>query len=155
SLDLPESKKFFLFPVKKLEIKINSLDPEYEYWSFTVGIQMPGTKKGEDGNGLDVAVASYFWYPDSLEVAVSMDPGIPIFKVFNLTKVGGGLSGASGLFIDDETVTPKDVVLKILAEADVNVFKMLGWSQTGAARSITRWGELGKISDAQVLLNFS
>lgn len=155
SLDLPESKKFFLFPVKKLEIKINSLDPEYEYWSFTVGIQMPGTKKGEDGNGLDVAVASYFWYPDSLEVAVSLDPGIPIFKVFNLTKVGGGFSGASGLFINDETVTPKDVVLKILAEADVNVFKMLGWSQTGAARSITRWGELGKISDAQVLLNFS
>ncbi|MFR7477932.1 MAG: VWA domain-containing protein [Acutalibacteraceae bacterium] len=155
SLDLPDSKKFFLFPVKKLELKINSLDPEYEYWSFTVGIQMPGTKKGEDGNGLDVAVASYFWYPDSLEVAVSLDPGIPIFKVFNLTKVGGGLSGASGLFIDDETVTPKDVVLKILAEADVNVFKMLGWPQTGAARSITRWGELGKISDAQVLLNFS
>lgn len=65
------------------------------------------------------------------------------------------MAGASGLFIQDDSVTKKDATLKVLAEADINVFKMLGWKQTGAARSITRWGELGKISDAQVLLNFS
>lgn len=159
SLELPDSKKFFLFPVKELGVKINSLDPEYEYWSFDVSILMPGVKliRGDkqSDSTLDVAVGSYFWYPDSLEVAASLDPGIPIFKVFNLTKVGGGLGGASGLFITDDTVDKKDVTLKVLAEADINVFKMLGWKQTGAARSITRWGELGKIANAQVLLNFS
>lgn len=159
SLKLPDDKKFFLFPVKELGLKINSLDPDYEYWSFNVSILMPGVKviKGDrqSDSTIDVAVGSYFWYPDSLEAAVSLDPGIPIFKVFNLTKVGGGMAGASGLFISDDTVAKKDVTLKVLAEADINVFKMLGWKQTGAARSITRWGELGKISDAQVLLNFS
>lgn len=159
SLELPDNKKFFLFPVKELGLKINSLDPEYEYWSFNASILMPGIKlipgNKQSENTLDVAVGSYFWYPDSLEVAASLDPGIPIFKVFNLTKVGGGLAGASGLFITDDTVDTKDVTLKVLAEADINVFKMLGWKSTGAARSITRWGELGKISDAQVLLNFS
>lgn len=159
SLDLPDNKKFFLFPVKELGLKINSLDPNYEYWSFDVSILMPGIQviKGnkQSDSTLDVAVGSYFWYPDSLEVAASLDPGIPIFKVFNLTKVGGGLAGASGLFIDDDTIDRKDVTLKVLAEADINVFKMLGWKSTGAARSITRWGELGKIADAQVLLNFS
>ena len=159
SLDLPDNKKFFLFPVKELGLKINSLDPDYEYWSFNVSILMPGIKlipgSAQSEDSLEVAVGSYFWYPDSLEVAASMDPGIPIFKVFNLTKVGGGLTGASGLFITDKTVDTKDVTLKVLAEADINVFKMLGWKSTGAARSITRWGELGKISDAQVVLNFS
>ncbi len=158
-LTLPDDKKFFLFPVKKLGLKINSLDENYEYWNFNASILMPGVKviKGsaQEENTIDVAVGSYFWYPDSLEVAVTMDPGIPIFKVFNLTKVGGGMAGASGLFIQDDTVTKKDVTLNVLAEADINVFKMLGWKQTGAARSITRWGELGKISDAEVLLNFS
>lgn len=145
--------------MKKLGLKINSLDENYEYWNFDVSILMPGVKviNGSDqsDSSIDVAVGSYFWYPDSLEVAVTMDPGIPIFKVFNLTKVGGGMAGASGLFIQDDSVTKKDATLKVLAEADINVFKMLGWKQTGAARSITRWGELGKISDAQVLLNFS
>lgn len=159
SLDLPDNKKFFLFPVKELGLKINSLDPDYEYWSFDVSILMPGIKMipgdKQSDSTLDVAVGSYFWYPDSLEVAASLDPGIPIFKVFNLTKVGGGLAGASGLFITDDTVATKDVTLKVLAEADINVFKMLGWKETGASRSITRWGELGKISDAQVVLNFS
>lgn len=158
-LSLPDDKKFFLFPVKKLGLKINSLDENYEYWNFDVSILMPGVKviNGSDqsDSSIDVAVGSYFWYPDSLEVAVTMEPGIPIFKVFNLTKVGGGMAGASGLFIQDDSVTKKDVTLKVLAEADINVFKMLGWKQTGAARSITRWGELGKISDAQMLLNFS
>ncbi|HIW74644.1 MAG TPA: VWA domain-containing protein [Firmicutes bacterium] len=159
SLTLPDNKKFFLFPVKELGLKINSLDPDYEYWSFDVSILMPGIQviKGnkQSDSTLDVAVGSYFWYPDSLEVAASLDPGIPIFKVFNLTKAGGGMAGASGLFISDDTVAKKDVTLKVLAEADINVFKMLGWKETGAARSITRWGELGKIADAQVLLNFS
>lgn len=159
NLTLPDNKKFFLFPVKKLGLKINSLDADYEYWSFDVSILMPGVKvvngSNQSESGIDVSVGSYFWYPDSLEVAVSMDPGIPIFKVFNLTKVGGGMSGASGLFIQDDTIETKDVTLKVLAEADINVFKMLGWKQTGAARSITRWGELGKISDAEVVLNFS
>ncbi len=159
SLDLPDNKKFFLFPVKELGLKINSLDPAYEYWSFDVSILMPGIKlipgNKQSDSTLDVAVGSYFWYPDSLEVAASLDPGIPIFKVFNLTKAGGGLAGASGLFITDDTVDKKDVTLKVLAEADINVFKMLGWKQTGASRSITRWGELGKISNAQVVLNFS
>ncbi len=159
NLKLPDNKKFFLFPIKELGVKINSLDPDYEYWSVDVSILMPGIKvirgNKQSDSTLDVAVGSYFWYPDSLEVAASLDPGIPIFKVFNLTKVGGGLAGASGLFISDDTVDKKDVALKVLAEADINVFKMLGWKNTGAARSITRWGELGKISDAQVLLNFS
>lgn len=158
NLTLPDDKKFFLFPVQKLGLKINSLDPDYEYWSFTVGIQLPGVKltsSSQEKDGLEVSVGSYFWYPDSLEVAVSLDPGIPIFKVFNLTKVGGGMTGASGLFIQDDKVEKKDLTLKILAEADINVFKLLGWPQTGAARSITRWGELGKISDAEVVLNFS
>lgn len=158
-LTLPDDKKFFLFPVKKLGLKINSLDKDYEYWSFDVSILMPGIKvqKGsaQSENCIDVAAGSYFWYPDSLEIAASLDPGIPIFKVFNLTKVGGGLSGASGLFITDEAVDKKDVILKVLAEADINVFKILGWKQTGAASSITRWGELGKIIDAEVRLNFS
>lgn len=159
NLTLPDDKKFFLFPVQKLGLKINSLDPDYEYWSFTVGIQLPGVQltsgSSQEKDGLEVSVGSYFWYPDSLEVAVSLDPGIPIFKVFNLTKVGGGMTGASGLFIQDDRVEKKDLTLKILAEADINVFKLLGWPQTGAARSITRWGELGKISDAEVVLNFS
>ena len=159
NLTLPDNKKFFLFPVKELGLKINSLDPDYEYWSFNVSTLMPGIKvipgNKQSDSTIDVAVSSYFWYPDSLEVAASMDPGIPIFKVFNLTKVGGGLTGASGLFITDDTVDRKDVTLKVLAEADINVFKMLGWKETGAARSITRWGELGKIADAQVVLNFS
>lgn len=159
NLKLPDNKKFFLFPVKELGLKINSLDADYEYWSFHASILMPGVKviagNKQKENTIDVAVGSYFWYPDSLAVNVNMDPGIPIFKVFNLTKVGGGMTGASGLFIQDSTVANKDVTLKVLAEADINVFKMLGWKQTGAARSITRWGELGKIADAQVLLNFS
>lgn len=158
-LKLPDKKTFFMFPVKALGVKINSLDPDYEYWSANTSILLPGVKNilgnAQKENSIEIKIASYFWYPDSLEVAVSMDPGIPLFKVFNLTKVGGGLSGVSGLFIGDETITKKDVVLKVLAEADINIFKILGWKETGASRSITRWGELGKISDAEVAVNFS
>ena len=72
-----------------------------------------------------------------------------------MTKVGAGVTGVSGFWIDDETVTAKDITLKALAEADINIFKLLGWKQTGAARSITRWGELGKISNAEAVVNFS
>ena len=159
SLTLPQNKKFSFFPVKELGVKFNSLDPDYEYWSVNTSILLPGIKNilgnAQKENTLGVDIGSYFWYPDNLTIDVSMAPGIPIFKVFNLTKVGAGVTGVSGFWIDDETVTAKDITLKALAEADINIFKLLGWKQTGAARSITRWGELGKISNAEAVVNFS
>lgn len=155
-LEIESTKKFFMFPIRGFSLKLNTLDENREYWSAGVTFLAPGvpvTQQDTDNN-LTVTVGSYLWYPDSLSVEREMDPGIKIFKVMNLTKAGLGFSGGSGLWVDSGT-PKKDFSIIATAEADLNIFKILGLPQTGAARSITRWGELGKFSDAKAVINFT
>lgn len=160
TLKLESTKKFFLFPLKAVTVKLNSLDPKLEYWKLGVKFLLPGVESfagvSQDSVTLDAALASYLWYPDSLTLNAELEPGIRMFEVMNLTKVGGGFTGGSRLWTDADTPQgEQDVTLRAVAEADINLFKWLGLPTQGAMRSVSRWGEMGKFSNGEAVVNFT
>ncbi len=161
-LELEATKKFVLFPIKGLSVKINSLDADNSFWAFGVKFQPPGLSANSDRGKnnditIDATLSSYLWYPDALDIDVEKADGfVTLYKVLKLTKLGGGFTGLSRVWTDENTAAgQQDIAIKVRTEAVLNVFGMLDMPTTGAMRSVSRWGEMGKISNAEAVVNIT
>lgn len=147
--------QFGFFGIRDFGLKLNTLDADKEYWKVQGSIDFSHIVPGLGGSGVEgfeAAIGSCYWYPDSINFAANLNPGIPIYQVIFIDKIGGKAEGLSNLFISKGEVPPKDVILAGLLEADVNLFKSL---KLPASEEIARWGELGAIKDGEIGFNCS
>ena len=68
----PDDKiSFGIFGINEMSVKLNSLDPEHEYWKIGGKIDF-STSIGAFGNtgisGFDGYLSSYYWIPDTVKL---------------------------------------------------------------------------------------
>lgn len=170
-LEAKNSIQFGSFGLNEAELKINSLDPDNEYWKLSGAIDFSKIVKGFGGtgiSGLEGHIASYYWCFDEIKVTANLYPGIPIYNVVYIDSLGLNLDGASTLFLNWglipesakkvmfatdilKTIKPEDVVLSGIVGADANLFKTF---KLKVPEDFTEWGKLGEI-DGKISYNFS
>lgn len=171
-LKINDAIQFGFFGIRDFSIKFNTLDADQEYWKVGGSIDFSHIVPGLGGagvEGFEASLGSYYWYPDTVVFNANLNPGIPIYKVIYIDKIGGKAEGLSTLImwaqglspqmqkvlgtdISLDEVSKKDVILAGLLEADVNLFKSLNLP---ASEEISRWGELGAIQDGEIGFNCS
>jgi uncharacterized protein YegL len=150
NFQVPQTEKFSMFPIKQLGVSFNTLDKDYEYWSLSVKVAVPGAE--EKSPSVEVKLGSYFYYADSLKIDVNLNPGIPVFKVLELTKITMDNKGLSYFFIKDPNTPKKDFSITAGVTAEMNLFKMFGIDK-GIPDGIVDLGKLGSI-DAKAGVDF-
>jgi Mg-chelatase subunit ChlD len=148
------------FGLNDISFQIDTIDEAktHEYWQIACTVGLGDLLRGMES--VEGEIHSYYWYPDSLKLAANLDPGIPVWKVVNVTKLGGGVEGFSNLLVTEEALKrtqgeeaeAKDWVLQGIFEADINLFKTLN---IPASEEIERWGELGAIKQGELSWNFN
>ncbi len=170
-LNLRDSLQFGVIGLSKVGLKLNSLDPDHEYWKLCGAIDFSSIVKGFGGSGMEGLsgdISSYYWCFDQMNVKAELNPGFGVYNVLYIDELGMGMEGVSTVFLntswvpegikrliftDDNlaAVDTKDVVLKGLVGADVNLFKTF---KLKVPEEMSKWGELGNI-DGTIQLNFS
>jgi Mg-chelatase subunit ChlD len=154
--------------MKDIEFKLNTLDMKHEYWEIKASFGFPRIADGL--KGLDAEVSSYYWLPDSIRVDFEKDPGIPIYKVLTIDKIGAKVQGISTIaiavdknllstpVIDQITnsktnadIEKKDVELDGTVNASANMFHMMDLK---VGSELEKWGELDDI-DGEVGIGLS
>ncbi len=148
------------FGLDEISLQIDTIDEAgtHAYWDIDCKVSLGDILKGLDS--VEGGISSYYWYPDAIQIAANLDPGIPVWKIVNVTQLGGGVQGISNLLVSEEELKQsfgedaesQDVALTGLFEADINIFKTLN---IPASKEIERWGELGAIKDGELTWNFT
>ena len=174
----PDDKiSFGIFGINEMSVKLNSLDPEHEYWKIGGKIDF-STSIGAFGNtgisGFDGYLSSYYWIPDTVKLDANLRPGPRVCEIMEINKVGGELQGMSTLLIGlydslvseetkkilnagiDQTLYDKDIKLIGTVEAEADLFGCFGDENTGNQwmKKFRQWGEIGN-AKGQVEINFS
>ena len=94
-----------------MSLKLNSLDPDYEYWKIGGKIDLATSIPGFFDSriaGFDGSFSSYYWLPDKVTIGAALDPGITVYKVIDINQVGGELQGMSTIALNlYESVIPE------------------------------------------------
>lgn len=166
-----DSLKFSAFYINDAELKLDTVDAKHEYWKIGGSIDFSHTVPGFKGalEGFGASISSYYWYPDKFEANINLNPGIPVYKVLFINKLGAKAEGVSNIFMPLEvntraedkvlwgdksldSIKRKDVIIAGTLEADVNLFKTLGLT---LPESMMKLGEMGAIKDGEIGLNFT
>ncbi|MFA9378006.1 MAG: VWA domain-containing protein [Lachnotalea sp.] len=127
-LESKDSISMGKFGIKKVELKLNSLDEDNEYWKISCEVDFSNIVKGFGGNkidGLEAEIGSYYGYFDNFKVVASLEDGIPIYNVIYVDKLGLGLSGVSRIYTNtaDTNGIASDLKLYGTFSAEFNLFK--------------------------------
>lgn len=171
-----DALQFGTFGIKSIKVKLNSLDADNEYWSIGGEIDFSRLIPGFGGTGiegLEGSLSSYYWLPDKVSIDASLNPGIPIYKIIEINKVGGSLQGMStgilklyetivspetykiiGTDIKSDAYDYQDVILAAKLGAEANIFNVIDVSNNKLFKKFKEWGEIGNI-DGKIEINFS
>lgn len=175
-VNVNDALQFGTFGIKSIKVKLNSLDADNEYWSIGGEIDFSRLIPGFGGTGiegLEGSLSSYYWLPDKVSIDASLNPGIPIYKIIEINKVGGSLQGMStgllklyesivspetyniiGTDIKSDAYDYQDVVLAAKLGAEANIFNTIDVSNNKLLKKFKDWGEIGNI-DGKIEINFS
>ena len=175
-VNVNDALQFGTFGIKSIKVKLNSLDKDNEYWSIGGEIDFSRLIPGFGGTGiegLEGSLSSYYWLPDKVSIDASLNPGIPIYKIIEINKVGGSLQGMStgllklyeslvspetyniiGTDIKSDAYDYQDVVLAAKLGAEANIFNTIDVSNNKLLKKFKDWGEIGDI-DGKIEINFS
>ena len=129
-LDINESIQFGKFGIGKVDLKLNSLDEDHEYWKIGCDIDFSNIVKGFKGSGvtgLKTSISSYYWYFDKMKVNATLKPGIPIYNVLYIDELGLGLEGLRNIYRKTSETEIKASKAKLYGEfsSELNLFKTL------------------------------
>lgn len=175
-VNVNDALQFGTFGIKSIKVKLNSLDADNEYWSIGGEIDFSRLMPGFGGTGiegLEGSLSSYYWLPDKVSIDASLNPGIPIYKIIEINKVGGSLQGMStgilklyetivspetykiiGTDIKSDAYDYQDVILAAKLGAEANIFNVIDVSNNKLFKKFKEWGEIGNI-DGKIEINFS
>ena len=175
-VNVNDALQFGTFGIKSIKVKLNSLDADNEYWSIGGEIDFSRLMPGFGGTGiegLEGSLSSYYWLPDKVSIDASLNPGIPIYKIIEINKVGGSLQGMStgilklyetivspetykiiGTDIKSDAYDYQDVILAARLGAEANIFNVIDVSNNKLFKKFKEWGEIGNI-DGKIEINFS
>lgn len=175
TLSVDDKINFGTFGINELSLKLNSLDPDYEYWKIGGKIDLATSIPGFFDSriaGFDGSFSSYYWLPDKVTIGAALDPGITVYKVIEINQVGGELQGMSTIALDlyesvipektyniigtglDNTLYDKqDIILAGTAGADINLFASFN-GNNALMKKFKSWGEIGE-ANGKVEINFS
>lgn len=127
-LKLNDSISMGKFGINKIELKLNSLDEDNEYWNISCDVDFSNIIRGFGGTGiegLEAEIGSNYWYFDNIKVVAALKPGIPIYNVIYVDKLGLGLSGVSRIYTNpaDTGGVASDLKLYGTFSAELNLFK--------------------------------
>ncbi|HBE10680.1 MAG TPA: hypothetical protein DCY81_09160 [Lachnospiraceae bacterium] len=160
--------------LKSIEIKLDSLDEDNEYWKIAAGLDLSSSLKpaGKGVDSIEISIASFFFLPDKIDIKVGFD-GIVFCKVCELKEVSGGVQGISTIAMkvtaglmntdakemlvkltgqDPDTAEFQDVIAKLGTKVDVNILAMA--PENALTKKLKEWGKLGEGS-ADMEFNFS
>ncbi len=174
-LDVNDAISFGTFGIKSFGVKLNSLDKDKEYWKISGEIDFSKLIPGFGGTGiegLEGSLSSYYWLPDHIKLDAYLNPGIPVYKIIEINKVGGEMQGFSTLILGayEKLVSPEtynilgtniksdaydsqDVILKANVGAEADLFSSFDGNNK-LFKKFKQWGELGTI-DGSAEINFS
>lgn len=174
TVNVNDALTFGTFGIREVSLKLNSLDKDYEYWKIGGKIDfsklIPGFGTGVEG--LEGNFSSYYWLPDTLSINASLNPGIPVYKIIEINKVGGTLQGIStillktyetivspqtyqilGTNIQSDAYDYQDIILQADVGAEANLFHAIDLN-CKLFKKFKEWGEIGTI-DGNIGINFS
>jgi hypothetical protein len=174
-INVNDSISFGTFGIKEVGLKLNSLDADNEYWKISGKFDFSKIIKGFGNTGvegIDGEISSYYWLPDGFKLDASLNPGIPLYKIIEINKVGGSMQGISTLLLSayEKLVSPQtyniigtniqsdaydsqDIVLKAKLGAEANLFNAANINGN-LFKKFKEWGEIGDI-DGTIEVNFS
>ena len=175
TLSVDDKINFGTFGINELSLKLNSLDPDYEYWKIGGKIDLATSIPGFFDSriaGFDGSFSSYYWLPDKVTIGAALDPGITVYKVIDINQVGGELQGMStialnlyesvipektyniiGTGLDNTLYNKQDIILAGTAGADINLFASFN-GNNALMKKFKSWGEIGE-ANGKVEINFS
>ncbi len=175
TINANDSLRFGTFGINEISLKLNSLDADNEYWKIGGSIDFSKLIPGFGGTGIegiDGSLSSYYWLPDKVELNASLNPGIPLYKIIEINKVGGSLQGMStgilklyetlvspetykiiGTDIQSDAYDYQDIVLAGKVGAEANIFNVVNLDNA-LFKKFKEWGEIGNI-DGTIEINFS
>lgn len=175
TLSVDDKINFGTFGINELSLKLNSLDPDYEYWKIGGKIDLATSIPGFFDSriaGFDGSFSSYYWLPDKVTIGAALDPGITVYKVIDINQVGGELQGMStialnlyesvipektyniiGTGLDNTLYDKQDIILAGTAGADINLFASFN-GNNALMKKFKSWGEIGE-ANGKVEINFS
>ncbi|WP_124068386.1 VWA domain-containing protein [Clostridium sp. E02] len=171
-LEVNNSIDFNKFGINNVDLKLNTLDEDHEYWKLAGGIDFSHIVPGLGGTGvegLNGQISSSYWCPDKIAISADLKPGISIYNAVYIDRLGLKFKGMSTLFLnsslcsenaknilfagaDIDKSEESDIILAGTVGADVNLFKSF---QLDVPKEMSDWGTLGEISDGEIGYNFS
>ena len=173
-INVNDAINFSNFGINEVTIKLNSLDKDNEYWKIGGKIDLSKSIPGFAGSGVagfEGYLSSYYWLPDKVEIDAGLNPGIPVYKIIEISEVGGKMQGIStvilstyetlvqpktyeilGTGINSDSYNYQDNILEADIKAQANIFNAVKMNKL--FEKFKEWGEIGEINGS-VGINFS
>ncbi len=168
-----DSIQFGTFNISDASFKLDSQDKDKAYWKIEGNFDFNkrlGIKGGAGAAGFGGSLSSYYWFPDTVSLNLDMEPGIPVYEVFEITQLRGSLQGMSSIALGLYTGIAngilkknvelrkketgfKNVVLSAGLKANANLLNIADIKKVPVIKNIKECAELGTI-EADASLQF-